>query len=50
MSGTPRSGGEQDLATEITEITESGDLVFPALCTLCALWLGSTSGCARYIE
>jgi hypothetical protein len=33
MSGTPRSGARQDLATEVTEITEGGGLVF----MLCAL-------------
>jgi hypothetical protein len=33
MPGTPRSGARQDLATEVTEITEGGGLVF----MLCAL-------------
>ena len=36
MPGTPRSGARQDLATEVTEITEGGGLVF-LLCALCAL-------------
>jgi len=41
MSGTPRSGARQDLATEVTEITEGGGLVFHALC---ALWLNPDLG------
>jgi hypothetical protein len=47
MSGTPGSGTRQDLATEVTEITEGGGLVFYALCTLCALcalWLNPYPG------
>jgi len=30
MSGTPRFGARQDLATEVTEITEGGCLFFYA--------------------
>ena len=41
MNGTPRSGVDQDLATEVTEITESGELVFHPLC---ALWLNPHLG------
>jgi hypothetical protein len=44
MSGTPRSGARQDLATEVTEITEGAGLVFYALCALCALWLNPDLG------
>jgi len=39
MSGPPSSGARQDPATEVTEITEGGGLVF-MLCALCVLrWL-----------
>src|SRR5262249_30200453 len=44
IPGTPRSGAQQDLATEVTEITEGGGLVFYALCPLCALWLNPDFG------
>jgi hypothetical protein len=44
MSGTPRFGARQDLATELTEITEGGGLVFYARCALCALWLNPDLG------
>jgi hypothetical protein len=44
MSDTPRFGAWQDLATEVTEITEGGGLVFYARCALCALWLNPDLG------
>ncbi len=44
MSGTPRFGARQDLATEVTEITEGGCLFFYARRALCALWLNPDLG------
>jgi hypothetical protein len=44
MPGTPRSVARQDIATEVTEITEGGGLVLYALCPLCALWLNLNLG------
>ena len=49
MSGIPRSGAWQDLATEVTEITEGGGLIFYALCALCAAVAQSGSWCAGHI-
>src|SRR6266508_247938 len=50
MSGTPRFGARQDLATEVTEITEGGRLVFYARRPLCALWLNPVPGGAAHID
>jgi len=44
MSGIPGSGVWQDLATEVTEITEGAGLIFYALCALRALWLNLDLG------